>query len=319
MVTQTDNQPEKKQNTVAIPDEIAVLPSGGSVAYPSMVIPLVTSDERTIKLVDEVAAGGKVVGIFAQRPGVDEPPPASLYHTGTAAIIVKLFRMPDGSLRALLQGVSRIKLKELTQSEPYYKGRVEQLEDNIEDTTELEAMIRNIMALFQKVVTLAPNLPDELALAAVNISDPGSLSDFIAANINLKLEESQDILETLNVQKRIEKLAAFLNKELEILELSGKIQSQVKTEMDKTQREFFLREQLKAIQKELGEDDDHNIEINELKARIEEAHLDEEARKEAERELDRLARMPTQAAEYTTARTYLDWLIALPWDKRTRG
>lgn len=302
---------------VIIPAEIAIIPSGGNVVYPSMVIPLGTSDEKTIKLIDEVSTGDKVVGIFAQRPGVDEPPPANFYSTGTAASIVKLFRMPDGSIRAILQGISRIKLINMGQIDPYLKGKVEQLEDIVEETPELEALVRNITSLFQKVISLAPNLPDDLAITAVNISDPGSLADFVAAHINLNLEESQYILETLNVQMRLVTLIAFLNKELEILELSGKIQSQVKNEMDKTQREFFLREQLKAIQKELGEGDERTMEINELKAKIEGAQLTGDALKEAERELDRLAKMPTQAAEYTTARTYLDWLTSLPWAKST--
>lgn len=317
MVTPSVEKPEEKNTPISVPEELAILPSGESVVYPSMVIPLGTDDVKTIKLVDEVAIGDNIVGIFAQRPGVEEPPPANLYDTGTAASIAKLFRMPDGSIRAILQGVCRIKLRKLVQVEPYFKGRVERLEESVEKTPELEALMRNTVALFQKVVSLAPNLPDELAIAALNMPDPGNLADFVAAHINLNLEESQDILETLDVRKRLEKLTVFLNKELEILELRGKIQSQVKTEMDKVQREFFLREQLKAIQKELGEVDERTMEISELKAKIEEAHLADEAQKEAERELDRLTKMPSQAAEYTTARTYLDWLTSLPWAKST--
>jgi len=302
---------------LTIPEEIAILPSGGNVVYPSMVIPLSTSDEKTVKLIDEVSTGDKVVGIFAQHPGAEEPPPADLYGTGTAASIVKLFRMPDGSIRAIMQGISRISLIKTIQVDPYLKGKVERLEDIVEESSELEALVRNTTSLFQKVVSLAPNLPDELSIAAVSMSDPGNLADFVAAHINLNLEESQSILETLNVQKRLMMLIGFLNKELEILELSGKIQSQVKTEMDKTQREYFLREQLKAIQNELGEGDERAIEVNEIKAKIEEAQLSGEALKEAERELDRLAKMPTQAAEYTTTRTYLEWLTSLPWAKST--
>jgi ATP-dependent Lon protease len=310
-------KPEQKETSVSIPDELPIIPSGESVVYPSMIVPLAANDEKTIKLVDEAATGDKIVGLFAQRQGVEEPPPANLYGMGTAASIAKMLKMPDGSIRAFLQGISRVRLAELVQVEPYLRGRVERVEVTVERTPELEALMRNIVSLFQQVVALAPNLPDELAVAAMNLPDPGSLADLVAAHVNLSLEESQEILETLDVRERMEKLTSFIDRELEILELRGKIQSQVRTEVDKTQREFFLREQLKAIQKELGEVDERTVEVNELRAKIEEAALPAEARKEAERELDRLAKMPPQAAEYSTARTYLDWLTALPWARGT--
>lgn len=310
-------KPGQKQTSISIPDELPIIPSGESVVYPSMIVPLAANDEKTIKLVDEAATGDKIVGLFAQRQGVEEPPPANLYGMGTAASIAKMLKMPDGSIRAFLQGISRVRLAELVQVEPYLRGRVERVEVTVERTPELEALMRNIVSLFQKVVALAPNLPDELAVAAMNLPDPGSLADLVAAHVNLSLEESQEILETLDVQERMEKLTSFINRELEILELRGKIQSQVRTEVDKAQREFLLREQLKAIQKELGEVDERTVEVNELRAKIEEAALPAEARKEAERELDRLAKMPPQAAEYSTARTYLDWLTALPWARGT--
>ncbi len=310
-------KPEQKQTSISIPDELPIIPSGESVVYPSMIVPLAANDEKTIKLVDEAATGDKIVGLFAQRQGVEEPPPANLYGMGTAASIAKMLKMPDGSIRAFLQGISRVRLAELVQVEPYLRGRVERVEVTVERTPELEALMRNIVSLFQKVVALAPNLPDELAVAAMNLPDPGNLADLVAAHVNLSLEESQEILETLDVRERMEKLTSFINRELEILELRGKIQSQVRTEVDKAQREFLLREQLKAIQKELGEVDERTVEVNELRAKIEEAALPAETRKEAERELDRLAKMPPQAAEYSTARTYLDWLTALPWARGT--
>jgi len=225
--------------------------------------------------------------------------------------------MPDGSIRVFLQGISRIKLKKITQTEPYLKAKVEVIEDKVEQTTELEALVRNLTGLFQRVIELAPNLPSELNVAVLNIPDPGSLADFIAANINLKFEERQEILETINVTERIKKLTAFVNRELEVLELGSKIQAQAKEEMTKAQREFFLREQLKAIQKELGETDERTIEINELRQKIAEAKLPPEANKEAEMELERLAKMPPGAAEYTVSRTYLDWLTNLPWSRNT--
>ncbi|TET44247.1 MAG: endopeptidase La, partial [Dehalococcoidia bacterium] len=208
-------------------------------------------------------------------------------------------------------------LKEVSQIEPYLKAKVEVVEDKVEKTTELEALVRNLAGLFQRVVELAPNLPSELNIAVFNIPEPGSLADFIAAHINLKLEEGQEILETIDVAERIRKLTTFASRELEVLELGSKIQSQAKEEMTRAQREFYLREQLKAIQKELGEADERTLEINELREKIAEASLSPQANKEAERELDRLAKMPPAAAEYTVSRTYLDWLINLPWSKST--
>jgi ATP-dependent Lon protease len=228
-----------------------------------------------------------------------------------------MFKLPDGSVRVFFQGLSRIRLKEITQVEPYMKAKIEVVEDKIEKTTELEALIRNLTRLFQRVVELAPNLPSELNIAVLNIPDPGSLADFIAAHINLNLEEKQEILEAIDVTERIKKLTTFVNRELEVLELGSKIQSEAKEEMTKAQREFYLREQLKAIQRELGEADERTLEITELKEKIAQAKLPPEASKEAERELDRLAKMPPAAAEYTVSRTYLDWLINLPWSKST--
>ena len=311
---------EERQNRpseVSIPEELPIVPSGESAVYPSMIVPMAIGEEKLVRLIDDAVTADKMVGLFAQRPGAEKAPPENLYRVGTAASVLKMFRMPDGSVRVFLQGICRIRLVELSQTEPYLKGRVEPIEERVEKTPELEAMARNILSLFQKVVNLAPNLPNELAIAAMNMPEPGNLADFVAAHINLSIEEAQEILETQDVKQRLEKLTKFINRELEILELRSKIQSQAQSMMDRAQREFYLREQLKAIQKELGEIDERTMEINELKSKIEEANLPAEARKEAERELDRLAKMPPQAAEYTTARTYLDWLVSLPWSKST--
>ncbi len=309
----TDEKSESKFTEVLIPEELAIIPGGPDAVFPAMMVPVAVSNERTIKLVDDAVAGDKIVGVFAQRQDVEEQPPANLYEIGTASSIVRMLKMPDGTVHVLLQGIARIRLGQVAQVEPYIKGRIERVEEKLERTPELEALIRNILSLFQKLVSLAPNLPDELSVAAVNLTEPGVIADFVAVHSNLKPGESQEILETLDVQERLEKLTTFVNRELEILELGSKIQSQVKSEMDKGQREFLLREQLKAIQKELGEVDERTVEINEIRAKIEEAKLPPEAAKEAERELDRLAKMPPQAAEYTTVRTYLEWLASLPW------
>jgi len=310
-------KPEEKTTEVTVPGELNIIAEGQGVVFPAMIVPIAVTDEKTIKLIDDAVAGGKVVGMFSKRPGVEGPPSASLHQTGTASSIVRMLKMPDGSVRALLQGISRVRLLELVQVEPYLRGKVQALEEKLEKTPELEALVRNLQSLFQKMVELSPNLPDELSVAAVNLTEPGMLADFVAAHANVRPEEGQEILETLDVRSRIDKLMVFVNRELEILELRSKIQSRVKDEIDKNQREFMLREQLKAIQRELGEVDERTVEMNELRAKIEQAKLPTEAAKEAERELDRLSRMPPQAAEYTTSRTYLDWLVSLPWSVGT--
>jgi len=306
---------ETKTEKLHIPEELPILSHSEATVYPSLIVPLGTAEEKVIKLIDEAAAGDKVVGFFAQRP--DSKEATDLYSVGTAALIIRMFKLPDGSVQVFLQGLSRIELKKITQIDPFLKAKVEVIEDKMEETTELEALVRNLIGLFQKIVELAPNLPSELNIAVLNMPDPGSLADFIAAHINLNREERQGILESIDVAERIRKLTTFVNRELEVLELGSKIQAEAKEEMTKAQREFYLREQLKAIQKELGEADERTIEINELKEKLAEAKLPPEASKEAERELDRLAQMPPAAAEYTVSRTYLDWLINLPWSKST--
>jgi ATP-dependent Lon protease len=310
-----NEQESRRETKVPIPEELPILPAGENILFPFIIVPLATQEQKVVQLIDAAIAENKIIGIFAQR--AEQSPPDNLYSIGLAALIARMFKLPDGSIRAFLQGLARIRLKEITQTEPYLKARVEVIEGKVEKTTELEALTRNLLTLFQRVVEIAPNLPAELGIAAMNMPEPGDLADFVAAHINLKREEGQEILETLDVTERIKKLTGYINRELEILELGSKIQSQIKGEMDKAQREFFLREQLKAIQKELGEVDERTMELNELKGKIEEAKLPPEAQKEAERELDRLAKMPPAAAEYTVARTYLDWLISLPWSKST--
>lgn len=315
VITKGEQEKGTQTGKIRIPKELPILSQNETVVYPSLIVPLGTAEDKILKLIDEAVAGDKLVGFFARRP--DSKEATDLYSIGTAALVARMFKLPDGSAQVFFQGLSRIELKEITQVEPYLKAKVEVIEDKIEKTTELEALIRNLTGLFQKVVELAPNLPSELSIAVLNMPDPGSLADFVAAHISLKPEEKQEILGAIDVAERIRKLTTFVNRELEVLELGSKIQSQAKEEMTKAQREFFLREQLKAIQQELGEADERTIEISELKEKIAEAKLAPEANKEAERELDRLAKMPPMAAEYTVLRTYLDWLINLPWSKST--
>ncbi|RKY58291.1 MAG: endopeptidase La, partial [Candidatus Latescibacterota bacterium] len=302
----------------SIPEELAVLPSPEAVLFPYMLLPLPVTDQRLVRMVDDVVAGErKILAVFTLKEPEKGPILENLYRTGTAAGIARMLRMPDGGVQILLQGLARIALEDIISSDPYIKAKVRPLQEQVEKTLELEALARNAVALFQRVVSLAPNLPDELGVVIANIPEPGQQADFIASHIKLSTLERQEILETLDVAERLRKVLTYLNRELEILELSSRIQSQVKGELDKAQREFFLRKQLEQIKKELGEEDEHTAEINQLRQQLEEAGLPEEAKKEALRELDRMAKMPPQAAEYTVARSYLDWLISLPWNEST--
>lgn len=312
-----EDQGEGKNSTaLPIPADLPILLSGENVLYPSLIIPLGTGEQTTIRLIDDAVSKDKIIGLFAQR--TKEPnAPDNLYKIGTAALVARMFKWPDGSIQAFLQGLSRVRLIEITQTEPYLRGRVEVVQEISDHSPELEALSRNLVNQFHKVVRLAPNLPREAATAVLNIPDPSNLADFVASHLNLSTEEAQGILELLSVADRMKKLTEYINRELELLELGNKLQSQIKGTMDKAQREFYLREQLKAIQKELGETDEREVEIGSLREQVEKAHLPPEARKEADRELERLAKMNPASAEYTVSRTYLDWLIVLPWDKRT--
>src|SRR5207237_1058915 len=239
---------------------------------------------------------------------------------GTVTHIHKMFKLPDGSLRLIVQGLARVTLDTIVQTRPYLRAGVTVAEDQLrdEDHLEIDALQRNIKSNFQQVVSLSPLLSDDLQALAGNITDPGKLADFIASSLTtIGTPIKQEVLETLDVRARMDSLNRILIKELEVLELGSKIQSQVQSEVGKNQREYFLREQLKAIQKELGEGDDQTKEVEELQEKIEAAGMPELVKKEALRELDRLAKMPVAAAEYTVSRTYLDWIVALPWNKRT--
>ena len=299
---------------VELPEELPILPIREAVLYPRMLLPLMVTQERMIKLIDAALLSNKMIGIVAiKHKEVEEVKPEHLFPIGCAAHILKMLKMPDNSLRLLIQGTSRIALGEFTQQEPYFRAKVTPLKDQGGKTTDIDAVMVGVKGIFQKVVELAPNLPAELGIMALNLEEPGALADLIASILNIPLEDKQTLLETLDVQARLGKANFFLTKELSVLELSSKIQSQVREGIDKSQREYFLREQLKAIQKELGEKDERTAEVEELRQRLTQAKLPPEAMKEGERELDRLAKMSPAAAEYTVSRTYLEWLIDLPW------
>ncbi len=301
-----------------IPETLPILPIREAVLYPKMILPLMVSQERLVKLIDAAVLSSRMIGIVAvKKKEIEEVEPEDLYPVGCAAYILRMLKMPNNGLRLLIQGIQRVRLTEVMQKEPYILGRVMPLTDQEEQNTETQALMIGVKGIFQKVVEMAPALPKELAIMALNIEEPGALADLVASILNLPLEEKQAILENLNVKDRLEKVNFFLSKELSVLELGSKIQSQVREGIDKTQRDYYLREQMKAIQKELGEKDERTAEIEELRKRLPEAKLPSEAMKEPDRELDRLAQMSPSAPEYTVARTYLDWLIDLPWAAAT--
>ena len=297
---------------------LPILPLRESVVFPASVTPLAIGQERSIRLVDEAVANDQTIALVTARSSEEEAERAEdLYEVGTSAIVHKMIRVPDGTLRILVQGLERIRLDSVVQTEPYLTGLFTTLPDIGEEDKEAEALARSVEALFGRIISLAPYLPEELLLAAANAETPSALANLIASTIRLKTEEKQDLLETADVEERLRKLTAILSRELEVFELGTKIQSQVQEEMDKSQREYFLRQQLKAIQEELGEADEQQAEITELRGQIEEANLPEEADKQARRELDRLSKLPPAAAEYGVIRTYLEWILSLPWNETT--
>ncbi|MEQ1909056.1 MAG: endopeptidase La [Vicinamibacterales bacterium] len=306
---------------LAIPPELPILPLRDTVLFPNSFMPLAVARESSVRLIDDAIANGKLIAVFTQRDAAtEEPVQADLHTIGTATHIHKMFKLPDGSLRLIVQGLARLTLDEVVSTQPYLRARVSAASEGTDDTDRLEidALARNIKANFQQVVSLSPLLSDDLQTLATNITEPGRLADFIASSLTtISTAVKQEVLETLDIRTRMDNLNRILIKELEVLELGSRIQSQVQSEVGKNQREYFLREQMKAIQKELGEGDDQTKEIEELAEKVETAGMPEGVKKEALRELDRLSKMPAAAAEYTVSRTYLDWLVALPWAKRT--
>jgi ATP-dependent Lon protease len=304
-----------------LPSELPVLPLRDTVLFPNSFMPLAVARESSVRLIDDAVSTGSLIGVFTQREASeDEPLKDDLYPIGTASHIHKMFKLPDGSLRIIVQGLARVRLSEMVSVRPYLRATVDEALEALldKDRLEIDALQRNIKTNFQQIVSLSPLLSDDLQTLATNISEPGRLADFIASSLgSITTETRQEVLETLDVRQRLDLLNRLLIKELEVLELGSKIQSQVQSEVGKNQRDYFLREQLKAIQRELGEGDDQTKEIEELRTKIEAAGMPEAVKKEALRELDRLSKMPPAAAEYTVSRTYLDWLIALPWAKRT--
>ncbi|HEU4943349.1 MAG TPA: endopeptidase La, partial [Gaiellaceae bacterium] len=306
------------RDDIELPPALPILPLKETVVFPESATPLAIGQERSIKLIDDVVARDRLLALVTvKNPDVEQPDWDDLYEVGTAAVVHKLIKVPDGTLRILVQGVERVRLESRLQDEPYLIGSFEPVTDLLEETPELEALTRNVQMLYGRIVGLVPYLPAELELAAANVDDPSALSYLVASTLRLKTEEKQQLLEQANVEDRLRELSGILSRELEVFELGTKIQSQVQSEMEKGQREFFLRQQMKAIQDELGEGDPEQAELRELRERVESAGLPEDVRKAVDRELGRLERLPAAAAEYGVIRTYVDWILSLPWSQTT--
>src|SRR5438105_7375209 len=309
---------EVREDTLTFPAALPVLPLKETVVFPDSMTPLAIGQERSIKLVEDAVSGDRAIALVTVRNADAEPPGFDdLYEIGAAAVIHKMMRVPDGTLRILVTGTRRIRLDQPVQTDPYLVGEFSEVPDELEESREVEALTRNVQSLFARVIGLVPYLPEELQVATANVDDPSALCSLVASTIRLKTDEKQKLLELVDVGERLREVSIILNRELEMVELGSKIQSQVQSELEKGQREFFLRQQLKAIQEELGEGDPEQAETNELRERIDALDLPEEVEKAATRELGRLERLPSAAAEYGVIRTYLDWIATLPWGVTT--
>lgn len=302
----------------SLPETLPILGLSDIVIFPSMVAPLLVETSATIKLIDDVVAGDRLlVAVLQRKPEVDNPTPDELFTVGCAARLLKMLKFPDNTVRVLVEGLWRVQIKEYPKTEPYLTAKFDLLRDVKEDTVETTALLRNAQSQFQEIIKLSPALSDQVKVAALNTEDPGHFSDLVAINLNLELSERQKLLETASVKDRLNVLLPLLNREHEVLSLSSKIQTEVATSISKTQRDYFLREQLRAIQRELGEGESGSSEIKALREQIDKTPLPAEAKKVADQELDRLQQMTPAAAEYGVTRHYLDWILALPWEHVT--
>ncbi len=315
----TEDEGAAPDAPVPIPPVLAVLPLKETVVFPDAVAPLAIGEPRSIRLIDDVLNHPErmLVLVASRDPEMGEPPPERLHDVGVAAIVQRMVRVPDGTVRILAQGLRRVRIGDYTRTEPFLEARVEEVPDHAELTDEVEALARNLAGVFTRMIALVPHLPDELGIAVANMEDPTALSYLIASSIRLSLEERQQLLEEVDLAARLRRLTELCTRELELLELGAKIQSDVQTDMEKGQREFFLRQQLKAIREELGEGEDAGREVEELREQLAEAAPPEEVRVAAERELSRLERLPQEGAEHGVVRTYIDWILAIPWSVTT--
>ncbi|KPL72978.1 peptidase [Leptolinea tardivitalis] len=313
-----ENPESGNDGVLSIPETLPILPLRGLVVYPQTAVPLTIGQPRSIRLVDDVVSGNRIIGLVtAKNPELENPGPEDLYSVGTVAIIHRLFRTPDGTIRILIQGISRFHLGEFTSLEPYLVAKITPATEVVSESLETEALARNARDQFEHIAKMIPSIPRELVDSITNISDPLQTAYSIANFERMELADAQAILELDPVDEKLRKLVSILVRESEVLDLGQKIQNEARSEIEKVQRDYFLREQLKAIQKELGEGDEQTEDINDLRKSIDEAEMPEEALKQANRELERLSRLPTAAAEYGVIRSYIEWLAALPWKKST--
>ena len=319
MTDQPDQKPAPEINSEKIPELLPILPLFDAALFPKMVLPLVVMQGESVRLVDEAMAQNRIIGLVVSKKPEEgnKPNHGDLASIGTSALILKMAKTQDNRTQLLVQGLHRFKIKSWENNRPYLRARIQVLEEDETKSKETEALMSNLVGQFIRIVELSPGLPPEIGQMAKSIPEPGTLADMVASTINATPYEKQKVLEIQNVKERLKEVTRLVNHQLSVLELGNKIQSQVKGDMDKSQKEYYLRQQLKAIKEELGEQDETQVEIEEYRAKIEEINLPPEARKEAERELDRLARMHPSSAEYTVASTYLDWITALPWQEST--
>jgi ATP-dependent Lon protease len=310
---------ELEESQIEYPIALPVLPLKEMVVFPQSMTPLAIGQDRSVRLIDDVVSGDRLLALVASRdPEIETPSWKDVYDVGTVALVHKMIKVPDGTLRILVQGLDRVRIQTRLETDPYLLAELSPLPDVLDETPELEALTRNVQGLFGRIIGLAPYLPEELQLAAANVDDPSALCHLVASTLRtIKTDERQAILEEVDVEQRLRTVSAILSRELDVFELGSKIQSQVQSEMEKGQREYFLRQQLKAIQQELGETDPELAETAELRERLEALDLPEDALKAADRELSRLEKLPSAAAEYGVIRTYLEWILTLPWNAFT--
>jgi ATP-dependent Lon protease len=302
----------------SLPENLPILGMSDIVIFPGAVVPLLVETGPSLRLIDDIVAGDRLFAAVLQRkPEVVEPAPEDLYEVGCVSRLSKMVKFPDGTARVLVEGLWRIRIKQYAPPAPYLRAGYELLRDETEDSIELQAMLRNAHKQFEDIAKMSNALSDQVKIATLNTEHPGHFADLIAANLNLSLEDRQKLLETISVRERLQKLLPMLNREQEVLTLSSKIQNDVASSIAKTQRDFFLREQIRAIQRELGEGESGTNETKLLREKIEQTPMPDEARKAAEQELERLQQTPPAAAEYAVGRNYLDWILSMPWEKST--
>ncbi len=302
-----------------IPEVLPILPLADAVLFPKMVIPIVVVQNEYLQMIDEVMAGSRIIGLIASKTADQKEKylPEDLYSVGTGALILKMAKAFGDKAQLMIQGLGRFKVKNYIDNTSYMQAKVETISDIIEADKETEALKANLVGLYQKIVQLSPGMPQEIGKMVTTIEEPETLADMIVSTLNSSVEEKQSVLELFDVKGRLKKVTQLVNNQLEILEIGNKIQTQVKEEMDQKQKEYYLRQQLKAIKEELGEEDETNVDVDEYRAKIEEKNLPEEVAKEAKRELDRLSKMHPSSSEYTVSSTYLDWITTLPWNEST--